>query len=87
MNNTFTPEFLNNVTWNLSENGVFNTKFHVNDKFHLSIITGGNSYGSPGKTYEVALIHTASHDIVTVRPWLDADQITLFAEMVGNQTL
>jgi hypothetical protein len=84
-NNIFTPAFLTTARWNLDAGGTFWTQFKINDKFHFSIITGGTAKATPGSSFEVALFHTESQDIVTVRHWQDAEQITEWAQAVIDQ--
>jgi hypothetical protein len=87
MNNKFTPDFLASVTWNMNAHThAFQTFFHINDKFKLSILKGGHS-NSGGDTFEVALIHIASNDIVTVRDFRTVREIEKIVEQVQNQTL
>lgn len=87
MNNQFTPDFLSSVTWTMNAHTeTFQTFFHINDKFKLSILKGGCS-NSGGDTFEVALIHIASNDTVTVRDFRTALEIEKIVEQVQNQTL
>ena len=86
MNNTFTPEFLTNVSWKLVEHtNSFQCFFIVNLKWHLSITKGGTS-NSGGDTFEVAVIHTQSKDIFTVHDFRTVREIEQMVESIQNQT-
>ena len=82
----FNTEFLAKASWKLDNaTGNFQTTFDINDKFCFSIITGPWAHSNNNQTFEVALIHTASADIITVRGWQSVSDIAQFAEDVMNQ--
>ena len=58
-------------------------KFLIDEKFYLSVVR----FTKESSLYEIALIHRASNDIVTVRSHQTEREIEAFVEAVKHQSI
>lgn len=78
-------DWLEKVTWNLQPAGHFSTRWYGGN-WMLSILKGGSTY-SNRDTFEVAICHKESGDILSVRGYQTAEDIIQLTSDIVNQSL